>query len=61
MKGGKTPPPPPPLSPPPPIISHEAIKLLNSVRMTGAWGVQASEAMVDVYLSPDNDPLWLDR
>lgn len=40
---------------------HEAIRLLNTVRLTGAWGTQASYAMTWIYLSPDNDPLWLER
>ena len=27
----------------------------------GVWGVQATEHMVQIYLSPDNDPLWAER
>ena len=37
---------------------HTAIKLLNQVRMTGEWGLMATEHMVEIYLSPDSPDLW---
>lgn len=40
---------------------HEAIKMLNTIRLTSEWGLVATEHMVMTYLSPDSDPLWLDR
>jgi hypothetical protein len=37
---------------------HEAIRLLNSVRFSGDWGLLATENMVEIYLNPDSPDLW---
>jgi tetratricopeptide repeat protein 21B len=39
----------------------EAIATLNAIRTTQDWGALATEHMVLIYLSPDGDPLWLER
>lgn len=39
---------------------HEAIRILNQVRFTGEWGLQATEHMVEIYLAPDSPELWAD-
>ncbi|CAE7571991.1 TTC21B [Symbiodinium sp. KB8] len=37
---------------------HSAIQYLNAIRHTGEYGVRATEAMVEIYISPDGDDLW---
>ncbi|CAM9140679.1 unnamed protein product [Discosporangium mesarthrocarpum] len=37
---------------------HEAVRNLNLVRRDGEWGARALEHMIEIYLSPNGDPIW---